>query len=278
MLFYCLWDITIFWEKILHMRDAENFPCTTDVQPYTCHVLCFTALPYGFGKIGRQPPPSKQHVTCATLTNRSKIGRRTIGVAWDIFCIKSAENFFSDILESLKLLCYSEISFHWWPFLELLLCLASLLTRISWLPYWMPKDHKSLRSPLDWRIFIGKVEDSISYRIENYSCLWNGGLDHRNTVSVVLISKENRRKGNIQLNHMFLIPSHRIEANVPVAASTKGLGWLQVEHLKTKILYDYNNLSIFPIPFLCSIQRGLLTTYLDWRTLRPRIIRSYIQT
>jgi hypothetical protein len=30
----------------------------------------------------------------------------------------------------------------------------------------------SLRPPLDWRIFIGKMEDFISYRIEDCSCLW----------------------------------------------------------------------------------------------------------
>jgi hypothetical protein len=38
------------------------------------------------------------------------------------------------------------------------------------------------RPPLDRRIFVGKMKDFISYRIENYSCLWNGGLDHRKTV------------------------------------------------------------------------------------------------
>jgi hypothetical protein len=88
---------------------------------------------------------------------------------------------------------------------------------------------------LDWRIFIGKVEDFISYRIGSCSCFWIGGLDHRKIegkFSILLISKERRRKRNIQLDLIFFIPSRRTEASVPVAANAKGLGCLQVEHVK----------------------------------------------
>jgi len=52
----------------------------------------------------------------------------------------------------------------------------------------------------------------------------DGGLDHRKTEGkfpILLISKEDRRKRNIYLNLIFLIPSRRIEANVPVDADAK---------------------------------------------------------
>jgi hypothetical protein len=67
----------------------------------------------------------------------------------------------------------------------------------------------------------------------------NGGLDHRKTEGkfpMLLISKEDRRKRNIQLNLIFLIPSRRIETNVPIVVIAKGLGWLQVEYLKINIV------------------------------------------
>lgn len=91
------------------------------------------------------------------------------------------------------------------------------LPKVAYLKFWTQRTkHLHNLPPLDWRNFGGKMEGSISYRIEHCSCLWNEGLEHRKTEGkfpMLLISSENNRKKTSSQTSFFLSPSRGNEAN-----------------------------------------------------------------